>query len=135
MVTSKKEEKFCKDCGQKFKVSTMLVVGRKYFCKDCAQEILKENDNSSKSNIHIVNHQTQINPAQDFSNGRRILVKNHNVAIVLSILLGWLGVDRFYVGHIGLGLLKLFTLSFYGVWWVIDIILFATKNVKYVKWE
>jgi hypothetical protein len=136
MVKQKEEEKFCKDCGQKFKLSTMLNVGRKYYCKECAQEALKEQEKTAKTgNIHILNQQNQTNSGQEFSNGRKILVKNHTVALVLSILFGWAGVDRFYVGHVGLGLLKLFTLSFYGIWWLIDIILFATKNVKYVKWE
>jgi TM2 domain-containing membrane protein YozV len=38
-------------------------------------------------------------------------------------------VDRFYLGYVGFGLLKLFTGGGCGVWWLIDIILIATRKV------
>lgn len=47
-------------------------------------------------------------------------LKNPIVGLVLSILLGGLAVDRFYVGDIGLGILKLIlSLFFVGIIWVI----------------
>jgi len=49
-------------------------------------------------------------------------------ALLLSILLGGLGVDRFYMGYIGLGVLKLILLGGFGIWWLIDLILIATKH-------
>lgn len=51
-------------------------------------------------------------------------------ALILSILVGSLGIDRFYLGYIGLGILKLLTAGGCGVWWLIDVILIATKKLK-----
>ena len=54
--------------------------------------------------------------------------KDWTTLLILSLLLGWLGVDRFYAGHIGLGVLKLVTLGGCGIWSLIDIILVAVGN-------
>ena len=53
---------------------------------------------------------------------------NWVVTLILSVFLGSLGIDRLVMGHIGLGILKLITLGGCGIWWLIDVILIATKH-------
>jgi hypothetical protein len=50
-------------------------------------------------------------------------------AIILSVVLGSLGIDRFYLGYTGLGIAKLLTLGGCGVWAIIDLVLIAMRNV------
>ena len=42
---------------------------------------------------------------------------------LLSWFLGVLGVDRFYLGKVGTGILKLITAGGFGIWWLVDLIL------------
>jgi TM2 domain-containing membrane protein YozV len=49
--------------------------------------------------------------------------------LLLSFFLGTLGVDRFYLGYTGLGILKLITMGGVGFWWLIDLILIAMNKL------
>ena len=88
----------------------------------------------------------------NFNNARisesKSITKNENKAegsekkvkwvltLVMSILFGGLGVDRFIMGQVGLGIIKLITLGGLGIWWLIDVILIATKHkFKGIEWE
>jgi TM2 domain-containing membrane protein YozV len=64
-------------------------------------------------------------------------VKNVNwlFALLMSIIFGTFGVDRFIMGHVGLGILKLITAGGFGVWWLVDVILIATQYpFKGIHW-
>ena len=56
-------------------------------------------------------------------------MKNKTTALILSILVGGLGVDRFYLGYTGMGVLKLLTGGCFGVLWIIDIVNIATGKL------
>ena len=57
-------------------------------------------------------------------------MKSKTTALILSIFLGSLGVDRFYIGKIGTGILKLITFGGFGIWWLVDLIMIATGSFK-----
>jgi TM2 domain-containing membrane protein YozV len=56
--------------------------------------------------------------------------KSFTTALLLSFFLGYLGVDRFYLGYTGLGVAKLLTFGGCGVWSLIDFIMIAMRSVK-----
>lgn len=57
--------------------------------------------------------------------------KDPTTSLLLSIFVGGLGIDRFYVGDTGLGIAKLITLGGAGIWWIID--MFVISNRTKVK--
>ncbi len=57
-------------------------------------------------------------------------VKDPTIALILSILVGGWGVDRFYIGSIGAGVIKLLTGGGCGIWWLIDICLIMNATRK-----
>ncbi|XP_065070268.1 TM2 domain-containing protein 1-like [Rhopilema esculentum] len=61
---------------------------------------------------------------------RYVSGKSFEVALLLSIFLGFFGIDRFYLGYPAIGLLKLCTLGFFMIFQLIDVILIATQVLK-----
>lgn len=51
------------------------------------------------------------------------------VAVIFSKVFGWLGFDRFYLGYMGLGMLKLLTLGGCGIWYTIDLVLIILNKI------
>lgn len=47
---------------------------------------------------------------------------NPTTELCLCLLLGWLGVHKFYAGKTGAGVLYLFTFGLFGIGWLIDTI-------------
>lgn len=56
--------------------------------------------------------------------------KDPTVILIISVFLGSLGIDRFLIGDVGLGVGKLVTLGGCGIWSIIDwfLIMDATKK-------
>ena len=61
---------------------------------------------------------------------RGMTMKDKTTAIILSALLGGLGVDRFYLGYTGMRVLKLLTGGCFGILWILDIINIASGKLQ-----
>mgnify|MGYP001231389797 FL=1 len=58
----------------------------------------------------------------------RVSEKSFVSTLILCLLLGGLGVHRFYVGKVGTGIIMLMTLGGLGIWTLIDLIRIAVQR-------
>ena len=93
------------DTMEAYKVDMFLMQNGRYFNEDdliFVQSILHRADDSWWNALLVMRFKSPV------------------LALVLSLFWGTLGVDRFYVGNVGLGILKLLTAGFGGIWTIID---------------
>jgi TM2 domain-containing membrane protein YozV len=91
------------------------------YCSSCGAVIKKEAEICPKCGVRQ-KAANNVNPSGSETNSRWFTL------LLLSIFLGEFGVDRFFVGKIGTGIIKLVTFGGCGIWWLIDVIMIATNK-------
>jgi hypothetical protein len=89
------------------------------FCHNCGAEVGENAVVCVKCGVALNTRSAQIGPVSD---------KEWLVALLLAFFLGFLGVHRFYTGHIGIGIVQLLTMGGCGIWALIDFILIVTGS-------
>ena len=56
--------------------------------------------------------------------------KDPSIALILGVLLGCLGVDRFYTADYLIGALKFVTIGGFFIWWIVDLFLIVNAANK-----
>lgn len=123
------ETKFCKYCGEKIPFDAVV-------CTKCGRQV--EKLGGDKEGIVINNVASSASSASSSASssssaparGRTKLV-NKWVSFMLCLLLGWLGVHKFYEGKGGLGVLYVLTFGIFGIGWIIDIFVILGKPDPY----
>lgn len=57
--------------------------------------------------------------------------KDPTTILIISILIGSLGIDRFMLGEAGLGVAKLLTCGGFYIWWIIDMVNATDRTRQY----
>ncbi len=61
---------------------------------------------------------------------RYVTSYHYQTAVLLSVFLGIFGADRFYLGYIGVGVLKFCTCGFMLIGYLVDMLLIITQTLK-----
>lgn len=115
---------YCGRCGVKANATT---------CTNCGEVIEDFKEEEKNYNNEQYNQNYQQENKQSYNNYQGRKPKSKVAAGVLGILVGYLGIHRFYLGYVGIGILQLvvtfLTCGLGGIWGFIEGILILCDSV------
>jgi TM2 domain-containing membrane protein YozV len=85
--------------------------------------------------VRVAQHMTDLTEeqAENFAKVYRLRRKDETGVLIMALVgfLGMAGIHRFYLGHIGMGLLYFFTFGLCGIGTIVDLFNHKTMTAKY----
>lgn len=125
------EVSYCPECGARMAPAKDAAIGSTKCCKQCGELMPADMFYCLNCGAPFDDKSEDFDAVQARVRMQFGVWKNKWTALLLCILLGWLGIHRFYEGKIVSGFLYLCTLGFFGIGWLIDIIRIACKPNPY----
>lgn len=119
--------KFCKFCGEKILEDAVM-------CTHCGRQVEQLKGEQSQVIINNSNANSNINNNNNINNNSSAAYrkpKNKWISLILCLLLGFLGVHKFYEEKAGLGFIYLFTGGLFGIGIIVDFITILFKPSTY----
>jgi TM2 domain-containing membrane protein YozV len=130
---------FCMKCGTKVVLESAApapVVITDSRREERVRMWLSANANKlPEAQLHIIKEKMMTMSDSDFERISYTSLTDPTLMLIISIFFGMLGVDRFALGDIGLGVGKLLTCGGCYIWWLVDLfhIMDATKQKNMQK--
>ena len=118
--------KFCRHCGAQIDADVII-------CPNCGkqvEELKTQNQQAAQPQIVINNANANTNTNTNTAGSAAYPYKSKTTALILCLLVGWLGIHRFYVGKTGTGLIWMFTFGLFGVGVAVDFILILLGSFR-----
>lgn len=125
------EVNYCPECGARMIPTKDEIMGPTKCCKQCGELMPADMFYCLNCGAPFDDKSEDFDAVQARVRMQFGVWKNKWIALLLCILLGWLGIHRFYEGKIVSGFLYLCTLGFFGIGWLIDIVRIACKPNPY----
>ena len=103
-------------------------MGNTKYCHECGENINLKAEICPKCGVRQADSpKPKSKPKPKVNSGEN---KDGVITLVLCLFFGYLGVHRFFSGHIGIGIVQLLTAGGCGIWTLIDLIMIAAGSYK-----